>query len=294
VGKLRKPSSNPKFVYSSERVLAARNGSVFRVFAPSSVGVGYCASMSDRAAPEPLRMTRHLVALCSLGVLLGLVTFVLPRATLAPLGALLGLAAAFVLAQFAVYRYRQARRFVWIRTRPTPGRIVEYSEPGRMTFEFPADGLEPWFSDAWVLGVTALAAWVISGVTGRGLSYGFLALLIFAVAARLWSSQNDRLRIELRADGFTMDCSEGGRTHSRVGPGPLLPELQPDALTLWSTAGRVGVLRGELLPEERAWLAERLAGFAEQEASGARETEEQVNERNTGQDRKSEQAEHTK
>jgi len=230
--------------------------------------------------------------LLAIAVLLAALALLLPRPLLAPLGALLGWSGALVVAHFASARRRFARRFLKGSNGAEPGRIREHRNDDGVAFELPVDGLEPWGSDAWIIAVSSAAAWMLANLTGRGMVFGFIAVLVAAAFARLWSVRNDHLRIEVSSGGFRVDSCEGGRVAQRVGKGALLPELRPDGLTLWSSSGRIGVLRGELLPQERAWLAERLAALAGTTRSSAGEPEEQVDERDSGKDGERQQREH--
>ena len=114
--------------------------------------------------------------------------------------------------------------------------------------------------------------------TGDRALLGILATLLVVLGVRLASASSDRLRIELSTERWSVDALVGGRPIHRSGAGPLLPELVRDALVIWSSDGRVGVLRGELEPEERAWLSERLAVLAEDSTLSA-EAKREVDDR---------------
>ena len=68
-------------------------------------------------------------------------------------------------------------------------------------------------------------------------------------------------------------------------------ELVGDGLVLWSLDGRVGVLRGELEPEERAWLGERLATLVARSSTLAAEANSEVYQREPDDQRQKQQAE---
>jgi hypothetical protein len=107
----------------------------------------------------------------------------------------------------------------------------------------------------------------------------------------LASAASDRLRLELSAQGWFVDALVGGRAIQRGGAGALLPELLSDSLVLWSLDGRVGVLRGELEPEERAWLSERLAALVAQSSAIAAEPNSEPDQRQPDQHGQKQQAE---
>lgn len=225
--------------------------------------------MSDRHATEAPRLGRPLASLliAAFGIA-AVAAFSLPMLSTVSVG--LSLVSAVYLARFERERRRLARHSV--RDQGGSGRIVKQSIPRGVSFDLPADGLEPWGADAWVIGVVTLAAWAVLDSANLSVVFGFLALLLVAVAARLWLARYDRIHIELREEGFLVESVEGGRRIRCASPGLLLPELQTDALGLVSSTGRIGVLRGELQPEERAWLADHLVAFAkngQQEQSDA-------------------------
>lgn len=250
--------------------------------------------MSDRARVQPFDATKHEVALFVAAGGMVLSVMALPRALLSLVGSMLGLTAALVLIHFARSRYRNARKFLAASARPAAGRIRERREGECVQLELPADGLEPWAANACIVAVATGAAWTLSMGTRRAFVFGFLAVLLVAIGARLRAIKNDRIVLELCPDKFKVESSEAGRQSRQFGSGALLPELRPDGLTLWSASGRIGVLRGELLPEERTWLSERLASFAENQRSIAGKANKQVDQEHAGDDGKSEQAEHAK
>lgn len=201
-----------------------------------------------------------------------------------------GFTATLALALFAARRAERAERAARL-AEVGSGRIVERSDAERVSLELPADGLEPWGYDAWVVGVTALAL-TLGGVSARPLFALFFAILCAAVAARLSVIANDRIRLELARSGFLVEAVGANRNIRRAGPGVIWPELEPDALILWTSAGRLGVLRGELTPKERAWLAKRLAALALKFDSAPRSADEQVDQREAHEHRQREQGEH--
>lgn len=171
----------------------------------------------------------------------------------------MGLAAAAVLAHSAWLAWRGARRGLTHGVM-APGRIVESRDGSRVAFDMPAAGTEPWGIDAWSLLVATTGLVAVSAVVGvrTYLFLGFVVVMIIALGLRLANAPNDRLRIEIGGGGWLVDAFVFGRPIRRTGPGVILPELTDDALVLWSREGRIGVLRGELEAEERAWLAARL------------------------------------
>lgn len=176
-----------------------------------------------------------------------------------------GWAGSAVLAHFA-WAYRRAARVGLTAHLAARGRIVEKRDAdGGLSLAMPAAGTEPWANDAFIVWVAAAAA-AASGAlldTGDRALLGLLAVMLVVLGFRLASAPSDRLRLELSAGRWSVDALVGGRPIHRSGFGPLMPELVREALVLWSTDGRVGVLRGELEPEERVWLAERLTLLAE-------------------------------
>lgn len=172
------------------------------------------------------------------------------------------------------FAYRRGARTALPRAPVAQGRIVERRESdGSISFIMQAAGTEPWANDAFVLWVSTCAA-VGAGVileSGQRTLLGLLATLLAVLGLRLASAASDRLRLEQSTDGWSVDALAGGRAIQRSGTGALLPELLPDSLVLWSRDGRVGVLRGELEPEERAWLAERLAALVADSSAVATE-----------------------
>src|SRR5690606_30092346 len=159
--------------------------------------------------------------------------------------------------------------------------------------DMPADGLEPWGSDAWTLFVATGAVLAISlllGTSAWALPV-FLLGLIAALALRLRTAVEDVIRIEIEPGEWSVHAVEGGRVVHCHGRGLLLPELLPHALLLWSETGRIGTLRWELEPEERAWLAERLLAAAHACKSGPSERRHEVDEEEPDEHRQEEQGE---
>ena len=242
------------------------------------------------APSEPLSVTPALVTLVGSAVLaLGGALFLRGSALQVVCG-VSGFAATLGLALFATRRAERAERGARLADVGS-GRIVERGDAERVSLELPADGLEPWGLDAWVVGVTALAL-TFAGTSARALFAVFFAILCMALAARLWVMAKDRIRIELSRGGFLVEAVGANRSIQRAGKGAIWPALEPDALILWTQAGRLGVLRGELTPKERAWLAERLSALAVKFGSPARSAGEQVDQREAHEHRQCEQGEH--
>jgi len=203
-----------------------------------------------------------------------------------------GFASALVLGGYAVARRVAARRRIPEAGRPAPGILRERLEQdGRVVFEMPADGLEPWGSDAWTLFLATAAVAALSALLGSS-AWAlpvFLVGLVAALALRLRSATQDVIRIEIGPGEWSVHAVEGGRVVHCRGNGLLVPELLPHALLLWSESGRIGTLRWELEPEERAWLAERLLAAAHACRSAAREHGREVDEQHADQHRQEEQ-----
>jgi hypothetical protein len=176
--------------------------------------------------------------------------------------ALVASGSVFVLGHFARTRRSVARAEL---ARRPGGRILERrDEHAHRIFELPGAGVEPWSVDAWIVAVLGAAA-LFMGLSGEGLARPVafvLVLLAGALSLRLLSVSLDHIRLELGENEWRVQAHEGGRLIRRSGEGTLSAELLPEALVLWSADGRVGVLRGELEPEERSWLAGRLATFS--------------------------------
>jgi len=180
------------------------------------------------------------------------------------LGALLGFVGAIALFHYARARKRAARAQLTNGV-AARGRISEKSTAGETFLEIRDTAVEPWAADAGVIAVLAFAAWWLSTMTEMGhrgplvvcaISLGLLGLRVLLVGA-------DHLKFEISTNAWTVDGMEGGRHVHRSGKGRLRPELTRDALILWSDEGRVGVLRGELEPEERIWLGARMGQLAQ-------------------------------
>ncbi|MGC4091305.1 MAG: hypothetical protein QM756_26190 [Polyangiaceae bacterium] len=151
------------------------------------------------------------------------------------------------------------------------GRISERGDALHVVLDLPGAGIEPWRADAWVVGVVSAAS-VFMGLSSEPLTRPFAFVQVVLTAAlglRLFAAPADHIRLGWSADGWWVQANEGGRHIRRAGNGQLVPELLVDALVLWSSDGRVGVLRGELEPEERAWLSERLNRARPAPSSGA-------------------------
>lgn len=234
--------------------------------------------------PEHPRVTAHVVALFTAAATLGVAALLLPRTAVALLAVLAGSVATATVAHFAWLRARLAARRGGQRGQ-AQGRIVERRSASHVVFELPADGLEPWSLDAWVLGVVTLAVVLLGPGSGRAL-FAFVAALIAVVAARLYAMRADRIRVEIEPGAYRVEALEGGRRIQHAGQGTLLPDLEADRLTLWSPAGRIGVLRHELTAPERAWLAARLTELAAaappERRSAARDTSHPHSEQTSG------------
>jgi hypothetical protein len=183
---------------------------------------------------------------------------------------LAGLSAAATLGAFALLHQLELRRRIGRRGEPTAGAIRERPRSdGGVVLELPGQGLEPWGSDAWaVLLLTLTLAGISSALDAATWAlFAFVLALIAILGLRLYAAGRDFIRIEIEDDGWSIDALEGGRTVHVTGRAPLLPELLPEALLLWSDKGRIGTIRWELAPEERAWLAARLLWLAEHRES---------------------------
>jgi hypothetical protein len=192
-----------------------------------------------------------------------------------------GWSASAVLAHFA-WAYRRVVRVGFPKSSVAQGRIVErHHDDGYQSFDMPAAGTEPWATDAFIVWVASAAVAVVGALLDSGdrALLAILAALLVVLGFRLTSAPSDRLHLEISARGWSVDALAGGRAVHRSGLGALLPELLPEALVLWSLDGRVGVLRGELEPEERAWLAERLTALIAQDSALAAELDRELHER---------------
>jgi hypothetical protein len=164
---------------------------------------------------------------------------------------------------------------------------------GTLSFVMPAAGTEPWASDAFIVWVASAAAASADALLDSGdrMLLGFLATMLAVLALRLQSAPSDRLRLQVSARGWSVDALVAGRAIQRSGLGALLPELVSDGLVLWSVDGRVGVLRGELEPEERAWLGERLTALIAQTSAIAAEPNRELYQREPDGEGQKQQAE---
>jgi hypothetical protein len=249
--------------------------------------------MSDAvrvSPPEPARYAKVLFA--ATGLLVFSVLFVAPRPRLW-LILVAGWCASYALAHFA-WAYRRAARGKLERAPLAQGRIAERLDgDGTFSFVMPAAGTEPWASDAiivWVATAAVASAGVLLDSVDRLLP-GFLATMLAVLGLRLHSAPSDRLRLEVSTRGWSVDALVAGRVIQRSGLGALLPELVSDGLVLWSLDGRVGVLRGELEPEERAWLGERLTALVAKSSVVAAEANGEVHQREPDSEGQEEQAE---
>jgi hypothetical protein len=202
---------------------------------------------------------RHAIALSALAIVgLSSLAWSGPRWFQATLSALAGAGTVFVLLHFARQKRSNARALL---AHSPSGRISERRDASsHLVFDLPGAGIEPWRVDAWVVGVVS-GATAFMGLSAEALARPLaftLVLLMIALGLRLASVNADHIRLELSDSAWWVQAREGGRSIRRSGFGTLVPELLADSLVLWSNEGRVGVLRRELEPEERAWLAERL------------------------------------
>lgn len=248
--------------------------------------------MSRTVTAEPLGSTRHAFVLFGAATVVFAAGLSLSPRWLPAVVLAMGTAAVFTVVHHARARRRRARRDVHKSTLPGGGRISERREQDRVVFELPADGLEPWGFDAWVMAVSTLATFALArGMTGGQVTLStFLSALFAAVALRLRAAGRDRIQLEIGKAGWRVEALEGGRVIRRSGTGPILPELREEALFIWSTAGRVGVLRRELEPEERTWLKNRLSELAALDSTS--KASHEMNQEEAGQNRESKQSEH--
>jgi len=181
-----------------------------------------------------------------------------PRWFQALLNTFAGAGAVFVLLHFARQKRASARALL---AQSPSGRIRErHDASSHLVLDLPGAGIEPWPVDAWVVGVVSvLTAFMALSAEALARPLAFtLVLLMIVLGLRLASVNADHIRLEVSDAAWWVQAREGGRSIRRSGFGPLVPELLADSLVIWSSEGRVGVLRRELEPEERAWLAERL------------------------------------
>jgi hypothetical protein len=203
-----------------------------------------------------------------------------------------GWSASVALSHFA-WAYRRAARGGLNPGQPGRGRIVEQvGSDGALSLVMPAAGTEPWAADSFIVWVAAAGAAAGGALLDSGdrALLGILATLLVVLGFRVASAPTDRLRFEISGARWSVDALAGGRPIHRSGSGPLLPQLVQDGLVIWSTEGRVGVLRGELEPEERAWLANRLGVLAEGSALPT-ETNREIHEREADRERQQQEGE---
>jgi hypothetical protein len=250
--------------------------------------------MTSQAAPAVRALSgRHASALlAAAGLMLSALLLLSPRSGLW-IAALAGTFSSLTLAHFAARQKRGARALL-SPGRPSRGRVRESTSPDSLAvFEFSAAGTEPWAADAFTLVVVTLGlgwAGIAFGAETRILT-GLLFVLVAAMGVRTGTAPADRVRLELASRGWVVEAFVFGRPIRRSGTGLVLPELLSEALVLWSEDGRIGVLRGELEPEERAWLAERLIEHT-REASAAAKVHGEVDEHQADQDRQETESEH--
>lgn len=235
--------------------------------APSAGAASSGGAARGLRAPDPVTHSAVLF-----GAAAALLVFVpmLPVRSRVWVALLVGGSAAATLAVFALRHALLLRHRAGTPGRPAMGGISERAgADGRVILELPGQGLEPWGSDAWavLLSTLVLVAVALTLETPGWTIFVFLSALVFALGLRLRAARRDFIRIELERTGWTIDALEGGRRVEIRGSGALLPELLPEALLLWGESGRIGTIRWELSPEERAWLAERLTRAAEHEGS---------------------------
>ena len=209
--------------------------------------------------PELVRKVPSHGFVLAAAALLGLFAPMIGGARLqTAISVLVGITGVGVLLHFGGTRRAQARAA--LNSSPS-GRIQSRVDAqSHRIFELPGAGIEPWYADAWVVAIVALAA-LFLGVTADALARPFnfmLVLISGALSLRLLTVNSDHIRLETSEQGYWIQAHEGSRLIRRSGAGALSAELLPEALVLWSRDGRIGVLRGELEPGERAWLAEQL------------------------------------
>ena len=180
------------------------------------------------------------------------------------LGSWLGFVGSIVLFRYARSRKRAARAQLTNGV-AARGRISEKSTPSETFLEIRDTAVEPWAADAGVIAVLSFAAWWLSTMTEMGHRGPLVvcAIALGLLGGRLLLVRADHLKFEISNNAWAVDGMEGGRHVHRAGKGCLRPELTRDALILWSDEGRVGVLRGELEPEERIWLGARMGQLAQ-------------------------------
>ena len=209
---------------------------------------------------------------------------------------LAGISTSATLGAFALRHRLALRARVHRRGEPTAGAIRERPRAeGGIVLELPGQGLEPWGSDAWaaLMMTIAMAGIAIALDAANWALFVFVLALIVALGLRLHAAGRDFIRIEIEPEKWAIHALEGGRSVHVSGRAPLLPELLPEALLLWSDAGRIGTIRWELAPEERAWLAARLLSLAESRSSLGKASH-QVDHPETQDDRQEQEAEQTK
>ena len=249
--------------------------------------------MTRVAARPSLAPGPHAAGLLGAALGAGLAAFLAPGRLVPWSAALGGTFSSLVLAHFAWATNRAARARL-SRGQASQGRVRESAAEGsRGVFEFPAGGTEPWAADAFILFVLTLAVgWAgVAFATETRIPAVLLAILLAVVGLRASSIRSDRVRLELTARGWSVEAFVFGRPVRRSGPGAVLPELLPDGLVLWSEDGRIGVLRGELEPEERAWLNSRLLEHVP-DPSRPEPASDQVEQAKTQGDRQEAESEH--
>ena len=248
---------------------------------------------SHTASAIRLVSGRHATALLAAAALILLGLLLLPPRPGLWIAALGSSFASLALAHFAIWQRRGARALL-SPGRPSQGRVRESERPGALAvFEFSAAGTEPWVADAFILVVVTLAlgwAGLALGAESRILSALLLAL-VAVLGLRAGTAASDRVRLELMSRGWAVEAFVFGRPIRRSGSGPVLPELLSEALVLWCQDGRIGVLRSELEPEERAWLAERLIEHTHR-ASTAAEAHGEVHQQKADDERQQAEPEH--
>lgn len=238
-------------------------------------------TMSEAARATPPQPAQYAKMMFVAAVLLALSLAFAPAGVRPWLTLLGGWGGSAVLAHFA-WAYRRAVREGLPRASVAQGRIVERRDAeGYLSFAMPAAGTEPWANDAFIVWVATAAVAAVGALLDSGdrALLGLLIALLVVLGFRLIAAPSDRLRLEISARGWSVDALAGGRAIHRSGLGALLPELLNEGLVLWSLDGRVGVLRGELEPEERAWLAERLTALIAQSSAVSAELDRQLDQR---------------
>jgi hypothetical protein len=248
--------------------------------------------MNEAARVNPAQPARYAKLLFAAAVLVALSPLIAtprPRLWLTLIAGWCGSAA---LAHFA-WAFRRGARAALESARIAQGRIVERRDDGNHTFTMPAAGTEPWASDAFIVWVASAAAAGGGALLDSGdrVLTGCLVVLLAVLGLRLATASSDRLRFEISDRRWSVDALVSGRAIHRSGAGALLPELLAESLVLWSDEGRVGVLRGELEPEERAWLSERFTSLIAESSAIPGEANREVDQRKTDDQRQEQEAE---